>query len=135
MRSGPFSERQYGPRHNLRLEAGCPTLANRITARLCNIAARALVSSFSSTLRETLARPVANQGPHYYANKVATHIRRANLVQVATKILPDTPPPQVRQRPPWADLRITTTAVALPKPKHICSHEQIQHKPLLTHGI
>ena len=81
--------------HNLRLETGCPALADRITYRLCAIGARALASGrpscFSTTLRETLSRPQATQGIHFYAKKVTTHIRRTGTVQVALGIAPHVP--------------------------------------------
>ena len=38
--------------HNLCMETGCPTLATRISSRLCGIA-----SCFATTLRETLTHP------------------------------------------------------------------------------
>ena len=115
--------------HNLRMEAGCPSLDTRVSIRICNIAARALAggrpSVFAATLRTNLRHPGRRQGVYYYANKVAGHLRRAGAVHVALRVTPDVPPPDTIPTPPWEPNSLRFAEVLLPRPKHQCSDSEI----------
>lgn len=115
--------------HALRLETGCHSLQARVTFRICGIATKALSSGrpsiFGDGLRDVLTRPPARPGIRFYQNAVASHLRRVGATLLALELTPDIPPNYCPSRPPWQQVAIQSTSVLLPRPKALCSPQDI----------
>ena len=131
---------------NLRMEACCPSLMSRINGRLTKHAAKSLLSGRQSTLQVavsgTLRRHPEVPGPNSYGLTIVKAITECGLRPTVAALTQDSPHPLWQTRPPWIEDDTNYHTVRLPRPKHLCSMEEITmaanclfHQPSLASAV
>ena len=114
---------------NLRMETRCPTLVSRIHGRLTKHAAKSLLSGRPSpllpALRRNLNRQPEDPEPNGYGHNVVRAITECGQQQTLAALSTDSAHPQWTPRPPWVEENFKVATLTLPRPKQLCSTEEV----------